>query len=137
MQARFILDTNTIIFVRQGRTAVVARFKALAPGESVMSAITYGELRFGAEKSRRRDESMRQLHQLSAKIPVMDVSTQVASEYGLIRSDLERCGEVIGPNDLWIAAHARTLGLILVTGNEREFRRIPRLAVENWAAAPA
>ena len=134
-EARFMLDTNTIILVRQGQAAVVSRFGGLDRGEAVMSAVSFGELRFGAEKSRDRLASLTRLGQLATEIVVLDLSAQAAADYGLVRADLERRGQLIGPNDLWIAAHARSAGLTLVTNNEREFRRVPGLAVENWATA--
>ncbi|MDB5512361.1 MAG: vapC [Enterovirga sp.] len=138
MAARFMLDTNVIIRIRQRRPAsIVTRFLALAPAEAVMSAVSFGELMFGVEKSPHRSRDLAALDALLAFIPVEDVSTLAASEYGIIRSNLERIGQSIGANDLWIAAHARALKLTLVTGNEREFRRVPGLAVENWAAEPA
>lgn len=114
---------------------MTARLAALALGEAVMSVMTYGELRNGAEKSRDRTIRLATLEAMTAIVPVADLTAAVGPIYGEIRSDLERRGATIGSNDLWIAAHARTLGLTLVTGNEREFRRVPGLAVENWAAA--
>jgi tRNA(fMet)-specific endonuclease VapC len=74
---------------------------------------------------------------LLARLPVTLLPNDTASEYARIRADLERSGTPIGANDLWIAAHARAAGLTLVSNNEREFRRVPGLAVENWAAEAA
>ena len=70
--------------------------------------------------------------EIAERLPVQAMSTKVAESYGQIRSDLERKGATIGGNDLWIAAHALTLGLKLVTNNDREFKRVPGLRVENW-----
>ena len=130
-----MLDTDTIIFIRSGHRSVIDRFSSLAPGEASMSAISFGELRFGAETSRSRVSALATLSCLMAAMPVSALSDAVGAEYGAVRADLQRRGELIGPNDLWIAAHARSAGLTLVTNNEREFRRVPGLAIENWAAA--
>jgi tRNA(fMet)-specific endonuclease VapC len=102
-------------------------------GEAVLSVITYGELVYGAEKSQFREHAHRQLAELAALLPVMELPMRVGEFYGSIRAALAAEGGMIGNNDLWIAAHARTAGLILVTNNEREFRRIQGLEIQNWA----
>jgi tRNA(fMet)-specific endonuclease VapC len=134
MAARFLLDTNICIYIRRQRPpAVLARFRQLQPGEAVLSVITYGELVYGAEKSQFREHAHRQLAELAALLPVMELPMRVGEFYGSIRAALAAEGGMIGNNDLWIAAHARTAGLILVTNNEREFRRIQGLEIQNWA----
>ena len=97
-----------------------------------MSVITYGELIYGAQKSQFREQAAKQLTELAALVPVMDLPLQAGQFYGAIRAALEAKGEVIGNNDLWIAAHAKAAGLTLVTNNEREFQRIPGLKIQNW-----
>jgi tRNA(fMet)-specific endonuclease VapC len=134
--ARYLLDTNICIYIRQSRPPqVLARFRALPPGDAVMSVISYGELRYGAEKSRARDHAIAILSQISVLIPVEPVPSAAAVSYGRMRAELERRGAIISNNDLWIAAHALSADLTLVTNNEREFRRVPGLMVENWASA--
>ena len=129
-----MLDTNICIYIRRMRSpAVVERFRSLAPGEAVISVVTFGELRFGAEKSASRERALALLDELVALIPVQPLSPAAGIAYGAIRSALERRGEVIGGNDLWIAAQAQAADLTLVTNNEREFGRVPGLRVENWA----
>lgn len=136
MPSRFMLDTDICIYFQGGaRPNVVGRFMELAPGEAVISVITYGELRLGAEKSSRRDLAFAALDRLLEAISVEPLSYEAAGEYAAIRADLEHRGQPIGANDLWIAAHARASDLTLVTNNEREFRRVPGLRVENWASA--
>jgi tRNA(fMet)-specific endonuclease VapC len=131
-----MLDTDTCIHVRARRSRSVAeRFAALRPGEAVISAVTYGELRLGAEKSPAREMALRVLATLISGLEIKDLNQKVAEEYAEIRASLERAGKIIGGNDLWIAAHARSAGLTLVTNNEREFRRVAGLSVENWASA--
>jgi tRNA(fMet)-specific endonuclease VapC len=133
MTARFLLDTNICIYIRRQRPPeVLARFQRLRPGDAVISVITYGELRYGAEKSQFREQAAAQLSELAGLLPVMELPVQAGDAYGAIRATLETKGEMIGNNDLWIAAHARAAGLTLVTNNEREFRRIQGLKIQNW-----
>jgi tRNA(fMet)-specific endonuclease VapC len=132
---RYLLDSDTCIYLRRKRPAeVVRRFATLVPGEAVISVIAYGELRYGAAKQGAR-RSLEALDEFVALIPVQPLPLLAAAAYGELRATLERRGEMIGNNDLWIAAHALTAGLTVVTNNEREFRRVPGLIVENWVAA--
>jgi tRNA(fMet)-specific endonuclease VapC len=133
MDARFLLDTNICIHIRRRRPpGVLARFEKLKPGQAVISAITYGELSYGVERSQFRQQATKQLIELTGLIPVMDIPLQAGQHYGAIRAALEAGGEMIGNNDLWIAAHAIAAGLTLVTSNEGEFRRVPGLKIQNW-----
>jgi tRNA(fMet)-specific endonuclease VapC len=132
--ARFLLDTNICIYIRQARPPeVLARFEKLKAGDAVLSVITYGELLYGAHKSKQRETALSRLADLVSLLPVLKMPAGAADEYGEIRAVLETRGETIGGNDLWIAAHAKAEGLTLVTNNEREFKRVPRLKVQNWA----
>jgi tRNA(fMet)-specific endonuclease VapC len=134
MDARFLLDTNICIHIRRRRPpTVLARFQQLQPGEAVLSVITYGELVYGAEKSQFREQARKQLAELAGLLPIMALPSRAGEFYGSIRASLETKGEVIGNNDLWIAAHAKAAQLVLVTSNEREFRRIHGLEIQNWA----
>ncbi len=138
MQARYMLDTHTCIYLRKRRPpAVATKFRQLHPGEVVMSLITYGELYNGASKSNAAEAVRQNLVRLSELLPVQPLATDVAVHYGEIRSTLEKQGQIIGGNDLWIAAHARALGLILVTNNTHELSRVPELQFENWLDLPA
>jgi tRNA(fMet)-specific endonuclease VapC len=135
MEARYLLDTNICIYIRQRRPEeVLRRFRKLRPGEAALSVITYGELLYGAAKSRQRMAAMEQLRELVRLLPAQAMPESAAQSYGAIRADLESKGEMIGNNDLWIAAHALAAGLILVTNNEREFRRVRGLKVQNWTS---
>lgn len=134
MAARYLLDTNICIYIqRQRPPAVLERFRRLKPGAAVISVITWGELAYGAEKSRQRDKVLALLEELVTMLPVMPLPGTAGQSYGAIRAALEAKGEPIGNNDLWIAAHAKAAGLIVVTNNEREFKRVPGLQVRNWA----
>jgi tRNA(fMet)-specific endonuclease VapC len=133
MDVRFLLDTNVFIHIRQQRPpAVLARFNRLKPGEAAISVITYGELLYGVAKSQFREQAYKQLTEIVSLLPVLALPTQAGASYGTIRAALEAKGEIIGNNDVWIAAHAKAAELILVTNNEREFRRIPGLKIQNW-----
>jgi tRNA(fMet)-specific endonuclease VapC len=133
--ARFLLDTNICIHIRRLQPPeVLARFQRLKPGEAVLSVITYGELLYGVEKSQFREQAMKQLAELAGLMPVMELPLEAGRFYGAIRAALEIKGEKIGNNDLWIAAHAKAAGLTLVTNNEREFRRVEGLKMQNWVS---
>ena len=134
MPSRFMLDTNICIYIRRMRPApVLERFRSLARGEAVISVVTYGELRYGAEKSVSRERALKMLDELVALVPVQPLSPAAGVAYGAIRLALKRQGRIIGGNDLWIAAQAHAADLTLVTNNEGEFRRVPGLRIENWA----
>lgn len=134
MAARFLLDTNICIYIRRRRPpAVLARFRQLQPGEAALSVITYGELAYGAEQSQFREHARGQLAELAGLLPILELPSRAGQFYGSIRAALAAEGGMIGNNDLWIAAHAQAAGLILVTNNEREFRRVPGLEIQNWA----
>lgn len=131
--ARYMLDTDTCIYLRKRRPpSVEERFSKLLQGEVVMSLITFGELINGARKSSEPKTALANILRLGKIVPVQDMSVETAEYYGKIRSTLEQTGQIIGGNDLWIAAHALALDLILVTNNTREFKRIPELKLENW-----
>lgn len=133
MALSYLLDTNICIYIaKQKPIAVLDKFKSLAIGTVGMSAITYGELRYGAEKSQHRIKTLRILEELTNFIPPLPMPTDAAKHYGHIRSALEKKGQVIGNNDLWIAAHALALNVAVVTNNLKEFKRVPKLKTENW-----
>jgi len=134
MEPRYLLDTNICIYIRKERPEeVLRRFRKLRPGEAVLSVITYGELLYGAVKSEQRVTAMERLRELLILLPALALPETAAEAYGRIRAELESKGEMIENNDLWIAAHAVAARLILVTNNEREFRRVRELKVQNWA----
>jgi len=133
MDLRYLLHTNIFIYIRQGRPEVVHRFSKLRPGEAAVSIISYGELFFGAAKRGQRTGDLERLHSLMRLLPCLTLPETAAEIYGAVRADLESRGEMISNNDLWIAAHALASGLILVTNNEKEFRRVRGLKVQNWA----
>ena len=133
MNIRYMLDTNMCIYIAKHRPPEVrARFERLKPGQLIMSAITYGELCYGASKSTQQAKALAQLQELVQDVPVAELDSRASEAYGEIRATLEKEGRLIGNNDLWIGAHALALNLTLATNNEREFKRIPGLSLENW-----
>jgi tRNA(fMet)-specific endonuclease VapC len=134
MSVRYLLDTNICIYIAKHNPPVVReRFARHAASELAMSVITLGELRFGAEKSQSRERAIAVINQLETMMLIAPLSESVGEHYGQIRASLQRSGQIIGNNDLWLAAHARAEGWILVTNNEREFVRVDGLQVENWS----
>jgi tRNA(fMet)-specific endonuclease VapC len=135
MEMRFLLDTDIFIYIRQKRPEEVSRrFSRLQLGEAAISVVTYGELLYGAVKSVRRADALARLSALVELLPILPLEKGAAHVYSEVRAELESNGEMIGNNDLWIAAHALAAGLTLVTNNEREFRRVRGLKVQNWAS---
>lgn len=133
VKLRYLLDTNICIYIAKKKPLeVYQRLSTLNVGEVGMSAITFGELRYGAEKSQHREIALQKLVQLEQYIPVVMPIKETAEHYGIIRCFLEKQGQPIGNNDLWIAAHALSLNIVLVTNNTKEFIRVPNLLVENW-----
>jgi len=136
MEARYLLDTNICIYIQRDRPeGVLRRFQALRAGEAALSVITFGELLYGAASSKQSEVAVERLKQLTSLLPILPIPMAAAEWFGAIRADLERSGQMIGNNDLWIAAHAKAESLTLVTNNEREFRRVRGLKVQNWAVA--
>ncbi|MFZ0131999.1 MAG: type II toxin-antitoxin system VapC family toxin [Desulfobacterales bacterium] len=134
MRPRYLLDTDICIYIqRQRPEKVLERFQKLKAGDAAISVITWGELLYGAEKSKQRKMSLRLLEEFTSLIPVLPIPENAGNAYGVIRAFLELKGTPIGNNDLWIAAHAKAAALTIVTNNEREFKRVPGLKVKNWA----
>jgi tRNA(fMet)-specific endonuclease VapC len=130
---RYLLDTDTCIYIAKHKpTSALAHFERLRPGDVAMSVVTYLELVYGAAKSLHVEANLARIEQLSRLIPVEPLAASAGAHYGKLRAELERKGSTVGGYDLLIAAHALTLGLILVTNNVREFRRVPGLRIENW-----
>ena len=131
----WMLDTDILVYFtnrKLGFERIARRMSRRSPGEVRISAITLAELRFGIEKGEFRAENKAALDGLLEFIQVDDFPGGAARDFGEIKLALLSSGRPIGPYDLLIAAHARHSGAVLVTNNEREFRRVPRLAVQNW-----
>ncbi|GAB6194634.1 PIN domain-containing protein [Desulfocastanea catecholica] len=128
----YLLDTNILSNLIRDPAGSVAQRIAEKGEETVYTSIIVAcELRFGSEKKQSASLQMR-VEQLLAVLDVLPLDIDTDFHYAEIRVKLEAAGTPIGPNDLLIAAHARSLDLILVSANVREFSRVPGLSVENW-----
>jgi tRNA(fMet)-specific endonuclease VapC len=131
---RFLLDTNIVIYVLKRRPIeVMSQFNANA-SRMAISAITLAELMHGAEKSSKVQANLLAIEDFCSRLEVLPYTVKAAQHYGAIRSSLEKTGQTIGVNDLHIAAHARSEGLVVVTNNMSEFARVPGLEIENWVS---
>lgn len=132
---RFMLDTNVCIDLLRGGegiSAMLARLCRCEPGEVAISSITFAELQHGIFKSVNPAKNLSAVIDFCAALEILPFDGIAAEAYGQIRATLERAGTPIGPLDTLIAAHAIAAQCTLVTGNEREFQRVPNLTVENW-----
>jgi tRNA(fMet)-specific endonuclease VapC len=130
---RYMLDTDTCSYVmKRSHPLVLKRLQAMPVADVCISMVTKAELLFGVEVSPRRAQDAAAVAAFLPYMEVLDVTDDAAVHYAEIRADLKRRGAMIGANDLFIAAHARALGLTLVTNNTAEFGRVRGLAIENW-----
>jgi tRNA(fMet)-specific endonuclease VapC len=130
---RYMLDTDTCSYImKRSNDAVLKCLSTLPVSDVCISVITKSELFFGVEVSPRRRQDQAALDAFLNYIEVLDFPDQASLHYARIRADLRRVGTMIAANDLFIAAHARSLGLTLVTNNTREFGRVSKLMIENW-----
>ena len=130
---RYLLDTDTCVdLIRHQPAAILRKLDHVQPGEVGVSSITAAELEFGAARSADPARNRRALAKLFSALIVIPFDHQAAQNYGTLRHELESKGTPIGPLDTLIAAQARHLGLVLVTRNLREFKRVPSLRVESW-----
>ncbi|MCE2947948.1 MAG: type II toxin-antitoxin system VapC family toxin [bacterium] len=134
-EPEWMLDTNALSdLIREPQGAVFERLRELDPERLCTSIVVASELRFGA---RRKGSAAltRRVEQLLESMTVLPLDEPADRHYADIRSALEKAGTPIGSQDLFIAAHARSRGMTLVTRNTREFKRVPKLVVEDWSAA--
>ncbi len=130
----YLIDTNICIYIMNKRPAeVIQKFKNLEIGQIGISSITVSELNYGVAKSQQKKQNAKRLEEFLTPFEILPYDENASRYYGIIRSELESQGKVIGPLDMLIAAHAVSENLILVTNNEKEFQRIKSLKVENWA----
>ncbi|SRR6266481_6575444 len=131
---RYMLDTDTCSYImKRSNQTVLKRLQKVPVHDVCISVITKSELLFGVELSPRRQQDEAAVTAFLRYVEVLDLPDAAALHYAKIRAELKSRGAMIGANDLFIAAHARALGLTLVTNNEREFGRVHKLAIENWA----
>ncbi len=131
---KYLLDTNIVIYVIKRRPLEVLEIFNRHAGQMAISSITLAELIHGAEKSSMIDKNLRVVEDFTSRLEVLPYAAKAAQHYGNIRAVLEKAEQPIGVNDLHIAAHARSEGLVLVTNNLGEFNKVAALQMENWVA---
>lgn len=129
---KYMLDTDTCIYTIKRKPAHLKRLFNAHVGQLCISAVTWGELVGGAEKSQQIERNLSDIEGFAARLEVLKFDRDAARQFGQVKAALEIQGNVIGSYDMMIAGHARSQGLILVTNNEREFQRVDGLRIENW-----
>lgn len=131
--ANYLLDTNILSAVMRGEPrSLLNRMATMAPSRLHLSCIVLAELSAGAEMGTRKAATLAALADMTAEMTVLLFDAGSARAYAGVRAALQRKGKVIGPMDMLIAAQALSAGLVLVTDNLREFKRVPGLTCENW-----
>ena len=130
---KYMVDTNILIYLMNGKSSKLQqKFTRKNVEQFCVSSITVAELLYGAKKSAKVVENTNAAIKILSTFEIIDFSGLDAMEYGDIRSYLEKSGNIIGSNDLLIAAQARRQNLIVITANVKEFNRVPKLKVEDW-----
>jgi len=129
---KYMLDTNIVIYTIKNKPQNVREAFIKHHGQMCITTITLMELTYGAEKSVNPERNLREIEGFAARLDVLPYDSSAAIHTGQIRAELAKQGQPIGPYDQMIGGHARSLGLVLVTNNEKEFKRVPGLRVENW-----
>ena len=129
---KYMLDTNICIYTVKNQPPQVREAFIRHQDQLCVSTVTAMELIFGAEKSAAPEKNLGVIEAFLARLAVLDYDLHAAEHSGQLRAELQKIGKPIGPYDQMIAGHARSLGLIVVTNNEREFNRVTGLRVENW-----
>ena len=131
---KYLLDTNICIYIiKQKPPQVLKKLQKCRPEDVALSTVTLAELHYGVEKSQYQEKNRKALDLFTSSFDILPFEDKAAVCFGKIRASLESQGMVIGPFDMMIAAHALSLNLILVTNNTKEFSRIERLKIQNWA----
>lgn len=128
---QYMLDTNTVSDLIKGHQVVSRRVAAVPMASLQISSITAGELRYGLAKRPQATKLHRVVREFLLRVDVVPWDGATATQYGSMRASLEQRGRVLSPLDLLIAAHARAMEAVLVS-NDRAFRQVPDLCVENW-----
>ena len=133
MSLLYLLDSDVFSLMVSGRDAAInERMRTLGEGQATLSVVTTGEFFYGVAHQPISELCNQRAQRLIDFFGVLSLDAQVAQTCGAIRAELRAKGTPIGPNDLWLAAQARTLGLVMVTRNGREFKRVKGLKVESW-----
>ncbi len=130
---KYLLDTDICIYIINKQTPqVIEKVKTFTPGEIAISVITLSELQKGVSKSLHKKQNQNALDNFISVFTILPFEKPDAKVYGEVVTKLEKQGQIIGGNDLFIAAHSLSRKLTLVTNNEREFTRVEGLCIENW-----
>ena len=129
----YMLDTDTCIYIiKRKPKKVIEKLKKINNANLCISSITYSELLYGAEKSANIAKNLLALTIFLSNVEILPYDENASVDYGLIRAELEKKGKPIGPLDMLIAAHAKSLKTTIVTNNVKEFERVSGLKIENW-----
>ncbi len=129
----FLIDTNICIYIMNDHPPeVIQKFRDIGVGNICISSITVSELQYGACKSKQIKKNIERLDEFLSPFEILAYDENASNFYGKIRSKLEKKGNIIGPLDMLIAAHALSKNLTLITNNEKEFKRVKSLKVKNW-----
>ena len=129
----YLLDTNICIYIiNKHSTKIIKKINSLNPQEIAVSSITVAEMEYGASKSKNRETNRSALKRFLSSFNIINFDTRDAEIYGIIRAELERNGNIIGPYDMQLVAQALRWDYIFVTNNTKEFKRINQLKLENW-----
>lgn len=129
----FLLDTDIIIYSLKGLPKVVENIQLHADAPKAFSAISYGELVYGAYKSHHVSSNLAKVHRLRDIFPIIEPSSSILECFGSIKAFLSKKGVTVDDFDLLIGSTAITCGYVLVTNNEKHFKKIPDLKIVNWA----
>ena len=128
-----MLDTNICIYIIKNKPqTVMKKFQKFNVGDISLSSITVSELYYGAYKSEYIEKNLLALEHFLQPFDILEYDLKASIEYGQIRATLEKQGNIIGGLDMQIAAHARSLDMILITNNTKEFARVDNLVIDNW-----
>ena len=129
----YLLDTNICIYIiNNNPKQVVERVKTFKPHQIKLSSISIAGMEYGVSKSKNRERNRQALIHFASAFDIIEFNDSDAEVYGLIRAELEKKGQIIGPYELQIAAQSISRDLILVTNNTSEFSRITKIKLENW-----
>lgn len=130
---RYLIDTNICIYLMNQRPySLIQKLKQFPVGGIRISSITLAELQYGVSKSKNKEKNQIRLNEFLVPFEILSFDERHTVTYGEICSQLEKTGKIIGPLDLLIAAHALTEEVVLITNNDKEFKRVKGLSVENW-----
>ena len=130
---KYLLDTDICIYIIKNKTdKILNKLTSTEIGDVCISVITLSELEYGISKSSKPLQNKLALLEFLSPINIVSYDENAAVKYGSLRADLEEKGNIVGSMDMLIAAHALSAGLVLITNNEKEFRRIKNLKIENW-----